>query len=73
MTEQSLVDLAKANPVLAIDGIYGPQTTTAVRGAQQDGGIEVDGVVGLQTWALPIHADGPVPADLCGIPGPGSN
>ena len=46
---------------------------TAVQGAQQEGGIQVDGVVGLQTWALPIHADGQVLANLCGVPGPGSN
>ena len=59
--------------VLAIDGIYGQQTATAVRGAQQNGGIGVDGVVGLQTWALPIDADTQVLADLCGVSGPSSN
>lgn len=62
-----------SNPVLAIDGIYGPQTATAVRGAQHKGGIQVDGVVGLQTWALPIDAAAQVLANLCGVPGPGSN
>jgi Putative peptidoglycan binding domain len=62
-----------SNPVLATDGIYGSQTATAVRGAQQTGGIQADGVVGLQTWALPIDADAQVLADLCGVPGPGSN
>jgi peptidoglycan hydrolase-like protein with peptidoglycan-binding domain len=61
----------ESNPVLATDGIYGPQTATAVRGAQQLGGIEADGTVGLQTWALPVHAAGQVLADLCGVPGPG--
>jgi peptidoglycan hydrolase-like protein with peptidoglycan-binding domain len=60
-----------SNPVLAIDGIYGPETTTAVKGAQRSGGIEVDGIVGLQTWALPVHAAGEVLANLCGVPGPG--
>src|SRR5438105_686738 len=60
-----------SNPVLVVDGIYGPQTATAVRGAQQSGGIAADGIVGLQTWALPIHAAGQVLADLCGVPGPG--
>jgi peptidoglycan hydrolase-like protein with peptidoglycan-binding domain len=50
-----------SNPVLAIDGIYGPETATAVKGAQESGGIEADGVVGLQTWALPMHAAGQVP------------
>jgi peptidoglycan hydrolase-like protein with peptidoglycan-binding domain len=60
-----------SDPVLAIDGIYGPETATAVKGAQESGGIEADGVVGLQTWALPVHAAGQVLADLCGVPGPG--
>lgn len=59
------------NPVLAIDGSYGPQTATAVKGAQKSGGIEADGIVGLQTWALPVHAAGQVLANLCGVPGPG--
>jgi peptidoglycan hydrolase-like protein with peptidoglycan-binding domain len=60
-----------SNPVLAIDGIYGPETATAVKGAQTSGGIEADGIVGLQTWALSVHAAGQVLADLCGVPGPG--
>jgi murein L,D-transpeptidase YcbB/YkuD len=60
-----------SNPVLAVDGSYGPKTAAAVRGAQELGGIQADGVVGLQTWALPVHAAGQVLADLCGVPGPG--
>ncbi len=60
-----------SDPVLAVDGIYGPETTSAVRGTQQLGGIEADGVVGLQTWALPVHAAGQVLANLCGVRGPG--
>jgi peptidoglycan hydrolase-like protein with peptidoglycan-binding domain len=60
-----------SNPVLAVDGIFGPHTATAVKGAQQEGGIGADGIVGLQTWALPVHAAGEVLADLCGVPGPG--
>lgn len=60
-----------SNPVLAVDGIYGPQTAAAVKGAQQSGDIAADGIVGLQTWALPVHAAGQVLADLCGVPGPG--
>jgi peptidoglycan hydrolase-like protein with peptidoglycan-binding domain len=63
----------RSNPVLAVDGIYGPQTASAVRGAQKEGGIAVDGVVGLQSWALPVHAAGQVLADLCGVPGPGGS
>jgi peptidoglycan hydrolase-like protein with peptidoglycan-binding domain len=60
-----------SNPVLALDGDYGPETTTAVRGAQQEGGIGVDGIVGLQSWALSVHAAGEVLADLCGVTPPG--
>jgi peptidoglycan hydrolase-like protein with peptidoglycan-binding domain len=60
-----------SNPVLAVDGGYGPETAAAVKGAQASGGIESDGVVGLQTWALPVHAAGQVLANLCGVPGPG--
>jgi peptidoglycan hydrolase-like protein with peptidoglycan-binding domain len=60
-----------SNPVLATDGIYGPKTAAAVTGAQASGGIKPDGIVGLQTWALSVHAAGQVLADLCGVPGPG--
>jgi peptidoglycan hydrolase-like protein with peptidoglycan-binding domain len=60
-----------SNPVLAVDGKYGPMTATAVEGAQRQGHISVDGIVGLQTWALPVHAASEVLADLCGVPGPG--
>jgi murein L,D-transpeptidase YcbB/YkuD len=60
-----------SNPVLTVDGIYGPITASAVTGAQQSGGIQADGIVGLQTWALPVHAAGQVLANLCGVPGPG--
>src|SRR5438132_7790088 len=66
-------DFAPAfNPVLAVDGIYGEQTATAVKGAQQLGGIDADGVVGLPAWALPVHAAGQVLANLCGVRGPGA-
>ncbi len=59
------------NPVLVVDGSYGPHTAAAVTGVQDSGGIGADGVVGLQTWALPVHAAGQVLANLCGVPGPG--
>jgi peptidoglycan hydrolase-like protein with peptidoglycan-binding domain len=60
-----------SNPVLAVDGIYGRETATAVTGTQKHGGINADGVVALQTWALPIGATGMVLANLCNVPGPG--
>lgn len=62
-----------SNPVLAVDGIDGPQTTAAVKGAQTMGGITADRIVGLQTWALPIHAAGQVLANLCDVTPPGSD
>jgi peptidoglycan hydrolase-like protein with peptidoglycan-binding domain len=61
----------KSDPVLVVDGIYGAHTAAAVRGTQQLGGIQADGVVGLRTWALPVHAAGQVLADISGVPGPG--
>jgi hypothetical protein len=57
--------------VLAVDGIYGEHTAAAVRGTQQLAHIPADGVVGLQTWAIPVHAAGQVLANLCGVTGPG--
>jgi peptidoglycan hydrolase-like protein with peptidoglycan-binding domain len=60
------------NPVLAVDGNYGPITASAVKGTQQEAGIAADGVVWLQTWALPVHADGQTIGDLCGVRGPGA-
>ena len=60
-----------SGPALAVDGIYGPLTAGVVAGAQRMGSIEVDGIVGLQTWALPVHAAGMVLANLCGVTGPG--
>lgn len=60
-----------ANPVLAVDGDFGPITESAVRGTQEFNHATADGIVGMQTWAIPIHAAGQVIANLCGVPGPG--
>ena len=60
-----------SDPVLATDGSYGPLTASAVQGTQKLGAIDPDGVVGLPTWALPVHAAGQALADLCGVPAPG--
>jgi hypothetical protein len=37
---------------------------------QTMGGIPADGIVGLQTWALSVHATLHVLADLCGVRAP---
>ena len=60
-----------SNPVLAVDGIYGARTAAAVTGTQKRGGINANGVVSFQTWALPVGAAGMVLANLCNVAGPG--
>jgi peptidoglycan hydrolase-like protein with peptidoglycan-binding domain len=60
-----------SNPVLAVDGNYGPLTKGAVEGTQKEAQITADGIVGLQTWAVPVHAASQVIAELCGVPSPG--
>ena len=47
--QQSLNTLISAG--LAVDGIFGPSTQSAVRAYQIQKGITVDGVVGAQTWS----------------------
>jgi peptidoglycan hydrolase-like protein with peptidoglycan-binding domain len=59
-----------SNPVLKVDGIYGPDTATAVRGAQGEAKISADGIAGLQTWAIPVHSGNEVLASLCGVTAP---
>jgi peptidoglycan hydrolase-like protein with peptidoglycan-binding domain len=65
-----LNDMSRSTPPLAVDGDFGPLTAAAVRSVQQEGGIKVNGVVGLQTWALPVGAAGRVIADECGVTPP---
>lgn len=62
---------APGTPVLVVDGQFGAKTETAVKAAQKTGRIAEDGVVGLQTWALPLFAAGTVLANPCGVRPPG--
>ncbi len=39
---------------IAVDGIFGPHTETAVRAVQTSAGIAVDGIVGPHTWPVTI-------------------
>lgn len=48
-----------------VDGIFGPKTKAAVLAFQRAQGIEVDGIVGPQTWGKLRGSSGPRPA-----PGP---
>jgi hypothetical protein len=41
-----------------IDGKFGPRTAEAVKAFQQWGNVPEDGVVGDQTWAIPLPAAG---------------
>lgn len=43
--------LSKAGSSLAIDGIFGPGTQSAVRAFQKKHNLVVDGIVGPKTWA----------------------
>lgn len=54
---------------LTIDGIFGPQTESAVKNFQEDTGLSVDGIVGPDTWNYLVgpylRADsGPAAADI---------
>src|ERR1700722_19881953 len=39
-----------------IDGNFGPHTKASVEAFQTWGGVEVDGIVGDQTWSVSLHA-----------------
>ncbi|MES1241873.1 MAG: D-alanyl-D-alanine carboxypeptidase family protein [Acidobacteriota bacterium] len=61
-------------PLLKIDGSFGPKTLKAVLAFQKAMGIQVDGIVGPQTWsALDLALKGPskpIPSPGPGTPAP---
>src|SRR4051794_26352316 len=50
-----------------VDGDFGPHTEGAVKAYQQDRGVQVDGIVGDQTWWAPAGAAGATLASLSGL------
>jgi lysozyme len=56
-----------SDPVLATDGIYGPITKGVTEAVQGANGVAVDGIVGLQTWAIRVHAANQMIASVCGV------
>ena len=51
----------------AVDGDFGPKTEAAVKAYQRDRGVQVDGIVGDQTWWAPAGAAGATLASLSGL------
>jgi len=47
-----------------VDGDFGPKTEAAVKAYQQDRAVNVDGIVGDQTWWAPAGAAGATLASL---------
>ncbi len=49
--------LSRYGYAVTADGRFGPTTTAAVRQFQADNGLDVDGLIGKNTWALLAEAD----------------
>lgn len=49
---QGLLNDSGAKPVLAVDGVFGQKTESAVAAYQLSKGVNVDGIVGPVTWGL---------------------
>ena len=51
-----LSDFYNSIPRVSVDGIFGSSTADAVRAAQREFGLEIDGVVGALTWRAIYNA-----------------
>ena len=60
-------DFAPGSQALATDGSYGPKTKKMVSAFQEWGSVPDDGVVGLRTWGVSLHAAGQVLASVVGV------
>jgi peptidoglycan hydrolase-like protein with peptidoglycan-binding domain len=56
-----------SDPILATDGIYGPITKGVTESIQRANDSAVDGIVGLRTWAIRVHAANQMIAGVCGF------
>ncbi|MCL6597921.1 MAG: DUF1906 domain-containing protein [Alicyclobacillus macrosporangiidus] len=71
---QALLNKYGANPVLAVDGQFGPATLAAVKAYQTAHKLTADGVVKADTWASLVGTTGgganatPIKAELDGKP-----
>ena len=52
---------------LVVDGQYGHNTGAMVTAFQTWGGVTADGIVGMQTWAVSLHAAGQELAGAVGV------
>ena len=50
-----------------VDGVYGPTTRSLVMAFQRWAALPADGVVGLRTWAVSLHAAGQQLASAVGV------
>lgn len=60
-------EFAPGAPPLTVDGVYGPRTRSLVMAFQRWAGVPADGVVGLRTWAVSLHAAGQQLASAVGV------
>jgi murein L,D-transpeptidase YcbB/YkuD len=61
------LEFAPGVAALVVDDEFGPLTGAMVTAFQTWGGVVADGVVGLQTWAVSLHAAGAELATAVGV------